>query len=116
MAQVSESFYKSLATIVSVFIAGYLVNIKLTSTVKDTMEATNKPLIEKMQALEKKQEGYELKQGILISNLSTNSYRISATKTSLDRALLFFDKKFSTEFIKPDDIYYKTKESEGSND
>jgi len=116
MAQVSESFYKSLATIVSVFIAGYLVNIKLTTTVKETMEATNKPLIEKMQALEKRQDVYELKQGILVSDLSTNSYRISATKMSLDRALSFLDKKFNMEFIKPDDIYYKTKESEGSND
>ena len=116
MAQVSESFYKSLATIVSVFVAGYLVNIKLTSTVKDTMEAVNKPLIEKMQSIEQRQNAYELKQGVLVSDLSTNSYRISATKMSLERALSFMDKKFHMEFIKPDDIYYKTKESEGSNE
>jgi len=116
MALISESFYKSVATIASIFVAGYFVNVSVTNTITSTMETINKPLKEKMESLEKRQDIYEAKQNVIVSDLSVNSYRINASKMALDRALTFFDKKFHMEFIKPDDIYYKTKESEGSNE
>jgi hypothetical protein len=99
MAAISESFYKSLLTIATVFTAGYFVNRNLTSTIQEAI----KPLAERVITLEKSGS-------ILNSKLSENTYKLNINLMSLNSTIDFINKKFNKDFIKPEDIYYKTKE------
>jgi hypothetical protein len=99
MAAISESFYKSLLTITTVFTAGYFVNKSLTSTIQETI----KPLAERVIALEKTGSSLNLK-------LSESVYKSNVNSMCLNSTIDFINKKFNKDFIKPEDIYYKTKE------
>lgn len=101
MALISESFYKSGATVVAIFISGWFVSDKIVNK----MEEITKPLADRVQLLEIRQKDYEIKQSIIVSDISVISYKVAFNEMCLNKAIGFLNRSFSQEFTKPDEIY-----------
>jgi hypothetical protein len=104
MAQITESFYKQITTIIVIASAGYFLNKNITSTIKDVIS----PVVERLDVIEKKQGSFEFKQ----ENIT---YKSKENSKSLNSVIDFLNKKFNREFVKPDEIYMKDKEDNGFN-
>jgi len=106
----------NIKTVGTIFIAGYFLNVNLVSSMKDTMTEINKPLVDKVASIEKRQEEFEEKQNafditqqIILSERNDDNYKIKINTMCLDNVIVYINKTFSKEFVKPDELY-ETKE------
>lgn len=98
----------NLKTIAAIFVAGYLVNSNLVSTMKEI----NQPLVEKVASFERRLETFEAKEAVFVTDLSTVTYRMGIYNLCLGRLIDGVNKAHIShkEFTKPDDILITDKE------
>lgn len=87
----------------SIFLAGYLVNDNLVST----MERINQPLVDKIASIEKIQSENEKKQAAFASDVKDDRYKMRLNTVCLDNIINYLNSSLSKEFVKPDELYEK---------
>lgn len=98
MAAVTESFYKSLTIVAAVFVAGFFVNQNLVST----MEKITEPLVQRILAIEQTQAANADK-------FASLSYDVKVNELNLNSLMAFVNKGSNREFVKPDEVPFRTK-------
>jgi len=92
----------NLKTIAAIFVAGYLLNGSLVSTMKEI----NQPLVEKVASFEKRLDLFESKEAVFVSDISDINYKMGVYNLCLNKLVDGINNKkmFSKEFTKPDDV------------